>query len=108
MVAWECIYCMGLVLVKLSILALYASIFPTRGFRIAVSILSFVTIGWGIAVIVVSIFQCHQVRKAWDATVPGHCISTIDFFYGNALPNILTDVCILVLPIRSIWKLHRR
>lgn len=38
--------------------------------------------------------------------VPGHCINAKASFIGNAIPNIITDACILALPMRPVWKLH--
>ncbi|KAL2005056.1 hypothetical protein VTN00DRAFT_2906 [Thermoascus crustaceus] len=106
MVAWECVYCTGIALVKLSILAFYSSIFDTKGFRTAAWLLAFITISWAIAINLVSIFQCTPVRRAWNMAVPGHCINAKASFIGNAIPNIITDACILILPMRPVWKLH--
>ena len=37
----------------------------------------------------------------------GTCgVDTKAFFYGNAIPNIITDVALLVLPMPFIWRLH--
>ncbi|EKG15209.1 hypothetical protein MPH_07543 [Macrophomina phaseolina MS6] len=81
-------------------------IFPTRGFTIGAYILGFVTVGWVIAINCVSIFQCDPIKKAWFPTVPGSCINLKASFIGNAVPNILTDVAILCMPIGQVWKLQ--
>ncbi|KMP03545.1 hypothetical protein CIHG_00821 [Coccidioides immitis H538.4] len=106
MVPWECVYCTGVVLVKLSILSFYSRIFETRTFKTAAYILSFTTISWGIAINCVSIFQCTPVHRAWDVMASGSCIDTKASFIGNAVPNICTDFCILLLPMPVIWRLH--
>ena len=63
-------------------------------------------IAWGIAVILVSIFQCNPVLGAWDLTVPATCITLRKFYLANAVPNIVMDVIILALPIPNIWALQ--
>ncbi|GMF81341.1 unnamed protein product [Aspergillus oryzae] len=62
---------------------------------------------WATAFVPTAIFQCTPVARAWDIDIPGHCINLQLGFYCVALPNILTDIAILSLPIRSCWQLHR-
>lgn len=83
-------------------------IFPVREIRLGAWILGSITAVWGIAIILVCIFQCTPVQKAWAPTVPGTCINLRASFIGNAVPNILTDVAIIVLPVREVWKLQTR
>lgn len=85
---------------------MYARIFPLKGFRIGAYILGFITVGWVIAINCVSIFQCRPIRKAWFPTMPGECIDLKGSFIGNAVPNILTDIAILCMPVAQVWKLQ--
>lgn len=40
--------------------------------------------------------------------MPANCIvDDYAFFVGIAVPNIITDVALLVLPLPYIWRLHR-
>ena len=44
----------------------------------------------------------------WDKTMNPTCsVNVYDFFIGNAVPNIITDWALLVLPIPYIWRLHQ-
>ncbi|KAI1424967.1 hypothetical protein F5Y12DRAFT_714832 [Xylaria sp. FL1777] len=104
--AGEFTYSTQILLIKLSILSLYRRVFPTRVVMIGSGILLGVTASWWLAVILVTIFQCHPVSKAIDPAIEGHCISQTEFFLGNAIPNIVTDVLILSLPLHDIIKLH--
>ncbi|KAJ6035303.1 uncharacterized protein N7446_010062 [Penicillium canescens] len=106
LMSFECVYCMTLGIVKISILLMYARIFPTRGFRIAAIILGSIVIGWAVAIICVSVFQCAPIAKAWNPTLSGTCIDLKGSFIGNAVPNILTDIAILALPVHVVWGLH--
>ncbi|KAJ6045779.1 uncharacterized protein N7446_012643 [Penicillium canescens] len=106
LMSFECVYCMTVGIIKISILLMYARIFPTRGFRIAAIILGSIVIGWVVAIICVSVFQCTPLAKAWNPTLSGTCINLKGSFIGNAVPNILTDIAILALPVHVVWGLH--
>ncbi|KAF3396161.1 hypothetical protein F1880_007287 [Penicillium rolfsii] len=106
LMSFECVYCTTVGIIKISILLMYARIFPTRGFRIAAMILGSIVVGWVIAIIFVSVFQCTPIAKAWNPTLPGTCINLKGSFIGNAVPNILTDIAILALPVHVVWGLH--
>ncbi|KUL92522.1 hypothetical protein ZTR_02635 [Talaromyces verruculosus] len=106
LLSFECVYCTTVGIIKISILLMYRRIFPTRGFRIAATILGSIVIGWVIAIICVSVFQCTPIAKAWDFSLSGTCINLKGSFIGNGVPNILTDIAILALPVRIVWGLH--
>jgi hypothetical protein len=106
LVTFECVYCTAIGIVKISILLMYARVFPTRGFRIAAYTLGTIVISWVIAIICVSVFQCTPIARAWDMSLPGTCINLKGSFIGNAVPNILTDIAILSLPVHVVWGLQ--
>ncbi|KAL4944497.1 hypothetical protein BDV06DRAFT_233191 [Aspergillus oleicola] len=106
LMAYECVYSATIAVIKIAILLLYIRIFPTRSFRIAAYILGAITIAWAISIVCVSVFQCTPVAKSWDPMLSGSCINLKGSFIGNAVPNILTDVAILSLPVRMVWKLQ--
>lgn len=55
-----------------------------------------------------TIFQCKPVSGFWNRTKPAICnVDSQKFFIGNAIPNILTDVALMVLPLPYIWQLNR-
>ena len=55
-----------------------------------------------------TIFQCKPVSGFWNRTKPGTCnVDSQKFFIGNAIPNILTDVALMALPLPYIWHLNR-
>ena len=44
----------------------------------------------------------------WDKSINPTCsVNVYAFFVGNAIPNILTDWALLLLPIPYIWHLHQ-
>lgn len=53
--------------------------------------------------------QCRPFHKAydWTMTVEGTCINTTAFFYFTSGFNIITDVWILCLPIKTLRSIKR-
>ncbi|KAJ4111471.1 hypothetical protein NW768_011825 [Fusarium equiseti] len=114
--AAEYLYTFSIVFVKLSILALYWRIFGAlNSARIPIWILSGIVIAWGIAVILVTTFQCWPVSAFWLQFSPDAADMTFQctvdvrmFFIANAIPNIITDICILLVPVPGIISLQLR
>ena len=57
--------------------------------------------------ILVTVFQCIPVSGYWNKDIPSKCIDDNHFFIGSSIANILTDLALLLLPTRYIWRLHR-
>lgn len=105
---FECVYVTAVTFVKISILCMYLRIFPSRSFKIGAYTIGSIVIAWCIAIILVCLFQCSPIYLAWQPwlSAEGSCINLRGSFIGNAVPNILTDVAILAMPIKQVWKLH--
>lgn len=46
------------------------------------------------------------MAKLWNPTLEGSCINLIPFYYGLQIPNIVTDLLIIIVPIREILLLE--
>ena len=119
----EIIYTSIIVFVKYSILALYWRIFGKVAMRWPVWILTAVVTSWGIAVVscnqfhlsyssnrlklLLSIFACIPTNAFWDKTVKNYeCgVDFKRFLWGLSIPNIATDVALLLLPIPYVMGL---
>lgn len=108
LIAIPCVYLNAITYPKLAIIGMYLRIFTEKPFRIAAWTIFGVLVASAIANILVSIFECFPVAYLWDKTIAnGHCgVNTSAFSKYSALPNIVTDVCLLILPMPAIWKLH--
>lgn len=106
MYAYQLIYTATILSVKLSILTYYVRIFQIRPFRIAVYAVGSLVVVWAITVWFISIFSCRPINGFWDTSVKSSCVSNKEFYVGNAVPNICTDVMILILPLRMVWGLQ--
>ncbi|KAJ6086021.1 hypothetical protein N7486_010302 [Penicillium sp. IBT 16267x] len=105
LIAYDCVYSATVGMIKLSVLLIYTRIFPTREFRVAAIILGVITVAWIIAIACISVIQCAPIERAWDTSIPGTCIDARALFIANAVPNIVTDIAIIILPMRAMWKL---
>lgn len=104
--AYEIIYFVSLAATKMSILLFYTRLFPTREFKLAAKVITCIVSAWLIATILVSIFSCNPVRGFWTHEAGSKCINSEHFYIANAVPNIITDAFILILPLRMVWGLH--
>lgn len=103
----DIMYNTGLTLVKLCVLLFYARVFRTvRSYRISFWIVGFMIVAWCIAIDFVAVFACIPVQRGWDLSVAGHCLDRQANFVGAAIPNILTDFILLVLPMPMIWHIQ--
>ncbi|KAJ5503478.1 hypothetical protein N7463_006352 [Penicillium fimorum] len=99
------IYTGCIAFIKYSILALYKRLFATRQMAIAVNVMfGFVTL-WVVGVYVAGALLCIPVSKFWDQSIPGACLDPAKFYYGMQIPNILTDVILLIMPMGVVWNL---
>ncbi|PNP52283.1 hypothetical protein FNYG_15856 [Fusarium nygamai] len=112
----EITYSLTLCTVKWSILAFYWRIFgSTYLIRVPIWTLLGLVTAWCIAVFGIIIFQCSPPRALWEQFDPINpmpsdefvCgVDTKKFFLGKAIPNIITDIFIILLPLPSIKTLH--
>ena len=105
--AGEATYAFSVMFPKLSILSLYIRLFvePT------VRRLSYFTTAFVVASFVAGIttwgFTCQPFAFNWDKSIPGgHCIDIMKSYTYFSIPNLISDVAIILLPLHTIWKLQ--
>ena len=92
--------------IKISILCLYRRIFfVVSGFRRFTEAFIGVLMAFILSTILVDIFSCHPVQKAWKPLTEGHCINSTLLFKTTAGINVAFDVIILLSPLPLVWKL---
>ncbi|EPE31737.1 integral membrane protein [Glarea lozoyensis ATCC 20868] len=104
-----CFYATSISFSKLSILVFYWRIFrPIKQIHLPIYILGSIVVAWNIAIVLVVIFQCTPVNFWWNRSIiGGKCVDNTKFLLGNSVPNIATDIAILLLPIPFIWNLQQ-
>jgi hypothetical protein len=103
----EFLYMVAITSPKISILLLYIRIFTNRKFRI----MSWIVIG----IVVAHFFAtgviawgliCQPFAFKWDKTIDGTCGNLMASYRYAGVPNIITDVAILLLPSSQLWHLN--
>lgn len=105
----EDLYLTALPLVKISILFFYLRIFPQDWFRYGCFATMAACVGYGIAFLLVSVFQCSPIDLAWDhwdGEHSGRCNNINAQAWTSAAINVILDVVVLALPMPVIAKLE--
>lgn len=107
----ELVYSPTISIAKLSILLMYLRLFmPDRSTRTRTYYLTHFIIWCNmlfyLSIMVVTGCQCIPRRKIWSPSVPGKCVNPHAVLVVTAIINLISDFSILLLPIRSIWRLQ--
>ena len=102
----QILYVVALAFIKGSILAFYWRLFAIKA-RIPLLIGATIVFAWGIGVSLSLVFTCSPVQAQWDITLTtAVCVSRRAVYLGASVPNVVTDVLLLGLPIPYVWKLN--
>ncbi|OJJ34696.1 hypothetical protein ASPWEDRAFT_112184 [Aspergillus wentii DTO 134E9] len=94
--------CLGFV--KCSVLVFYTHLENATLTRLSYIMLGVIVCQAG-SFVIVAIFQCNPIRKAWSPTTLGSCVEINVFYMANAALNICTDVITYALPMKVIMQL---
>lgn len=99
-------YKIALGFTKVSLVLLYLRIFVTETFQRVGRAYLAVIIAWTIASVLVTILQCVPVEASWNKKiVDKKCVDKNTWWYAFAAINTVTDILIVILPIRPILNL---
>ncbi|TKA61785.1 hypothetical protein B0A49_09467 [Cryomyces minteri] len=105
----QVVYKAEICLTKVSIICCYLRVFPGRNIERLGYGLLVIVVPWSLGSIVATVLQCIPPAASWDKFIKkAHCINSNAFWEAYGVINILTDVAILVLPVRDIAKLQMR
>ncbi|CAG8977342.1 hypothetical protein HYALB_00011356 [Hymenoscyphus albidus] len=96
-------YVTSILFTKHSILAFYWRMFSVRSMTIAVRIMLAITTLWLIGSGTAALLSCVPLQKLWNPAVPGTCIKSRTLYIGAAIPNVITDFVILIIPLPYVW-----
>ncbi|KAI1411805.1 hypothetical protein F5Y13DRAFT_200474 [Hypoxylon sp. FL1857] len=105
------VYDTALYLTKLSGLLFFTRLFPQHANPQFFNIALWTTYGlntlWLIGAYFGTIFLCNPVEAGWNPWLPGgKCGKTTTLFLGSAIPSVVIDLIILLLPLPQIWGLR--
>lgn len=81
----------------------------SRSFHWQINVLVTIVAIWGAGIILTAFFLCIPMEANWNQMIPESektCIPIIPFYYGLQIPNIVTDLLIIVIPIREVLRLQ--
>ncbi|KAI9674924.1 MAG: hypothetical protein M1822_008986 [Bathelium mastoideum] len=104
--AFQLLYNFAIAFAKLSILALYWRIFHVPSFKVPLLLTTSLVMSWLVGCMFAAIFSCTPVDGFWKLAERQHCINNIAFYIGQAVGNIIIDLCLLALPIMMISRLQ--
>ncbi|OCL08806.1 hypothetical protein AOQ84DRAFT_317837, partial [Glonium stellatum] len=104
----ESLYLASLALTKISILFFYLRIFPERNFRRVVYGVMACCVGYIVAFVLISVFQCRPIPfswKRWDGEHKGTCNNINAQSWAASAINIFLDLFVIFLPMPQLAKL---
>lgn len=105
----EYTYAISVMCPKLAIVHLYLRVFSDRGriYRWGADGTGAVIVATWITCIFLASFMCRPFAYYWNRTIPGgRCLDQTTAIRVISIPNIVTDLVLLVLPLRPLYKLH--
>lgn len=95
---------------KFSALFFYRRIFSNtnKWFAATLWAVGAMNAGWLISALISTVFQCDPVYAVWSETpVPdAKCFEQQPWFLGTAIPSMIIDLFILILPLPMLWGLQ--
>lgn len=54
------------------------------------------------------IFNCTPIAGAWNfnLALTAKCVDKKSFYTGGSVPNVITDLILVILPLPYVWSLH--
>jgi len=101
-------YGIEIMVTKLTILCIYRRVFvPHRWsvFDIVLRAFEAILIMFYFAITCVKIWECHPRARIWNKALPGTCVDVSKLLNTSGLFNFITDVLILLVPVKSVWNL---
>ncbi|KAI1503051.1 hypothetical protein F5X99DRAFT_376615 [Biscogniauxia marginata] len=102
----QVLYALSVGFVKISITVLLMRIFAFRKLRIAGFFLIAFSTLWMILTILVGLLLCRPIERNWNSDAGGTCGNQFVGFGVVAAVDIFNELCLIILPIPSLWKLQ--
>lgn len=101
------VYLWALTALKLSQLWFYLRAFSLQ-LKLWILIVGAIVIVVGLVFTFLFTFLCNPVSKQWTIARDGYCMDQILVLKCIIMTNVVTDLMIVVLPVRTVWKLQMR
>lgn len=93
--------------VKLTFLFFYYRIFSeTTKMRYLIILGIVLVLGFSLSLFFGNVFSCIPVERAWNPTVPGHCLNPVILPWVSGISSSALDLYTLVLPVPVLVGLN--
>ncbi|CAG8952790.1 hypothetical protein HYFRA_00009035 [Hymenoscyphus fraxineus] len=99
------LYIFAVNLSKGAILQMFLRIFTVGWARRLTKVVGVILILQTVVIFFTLIFQCKPISLIWKSLERNSCIDIGKFFAYASIPNIATDLAMLILPMPTIWNL---
>lgn len=108
--ALEWAYLFASPMMKLSVLAYYWRIFPTKTMKKYIWVLTVVCAIWFVGVLIGNLVECQPISFFWNklsSPGTGICHFRVEvYLIIVAAPNIVIDTLTIILPVYEVWQLQ--
>lgn len=94
--------------VKHALLLFYSEIVRDRKYEGSIWFMHFIAFGFGLSSILVNVFGCRPLHKAWHKGIPGSCVDVGLFLRFNSVIMLATDLVLYIMPVVFTWNLQLR
>ncbi|GAP88685.1 putative cfem domain-containing protein [Rosellinia necatrix] len=104
------VYDTALFLTKMSALLFLSRVFPRYAnhvlFNWGLWITHGLNVSWLLGIVFGTLFMCDPVAKGYNPNLPGYCSDVGKLWVGSAVPSVVIDLIILLLPMPKVWGLQ--
>lgn len=104
--ASQLLYAVSLGSAKNSIVAMLKRIFFTHSYAYIPNTIMGLNVVWMLQAFLTPFLVCRPVNMNWDITVQGHCGNGKVAYSLFSIFDIITDVAIIILPLRWLVRLQ--
>ena len=61
-----------------------------------------------LSTIIIKIWECSPRAKIWDKSIEGTCINVAALLDTDGACNTLSDILIILVPVKALWKLQMK
>ncbi|KAK2859913.1 hypothetical protein FQN49_004581 [Arthroderma sp. PD_2] len=98
-------YILAVALAKLSTLIFIARVVPVNKYRREIQVALVFLLAWSVISIITYGFQCG-ISPPWAYQSEAKCFSLLAFWSAATAIDVLTDICLIILPGWIVWDLH--
>lgn len=70
--------------------------------------LSVLLVLYYVATVIAKIWECTPRARAWDQSIPGHCIDVLMLVNVDGIFNAVTDFIMVIMPLQVVWNLNMK